>query len=57
MLITFSRPHGHVDVFLGKDPIPMHGWQRVLRWSGGGRTRSLTVLGWCAGWTRVPRKR
>ena len=57
MLITFSRVNGHVDVFLGKDPIPMHGWQRVLRWSGGGRTKSLTVLGWCVGWTRVPRKR
>ena len=57
MLITVHRHGGHIDVFLGKDRTPAHGWQRLLSWAGGAHTKIITVLGCCIGWTRVVRKR
>ena len=56
MLITVQRHGGHLDVFLGKHWTLAHGWQRVLSWAGGARTKIITVLGWCISWTRMSGK-
>jgi hypothetical protein len=45
------------DFYIGHDPAPTHGFQRILRWVlSGKRMRCITLFGICFGSTRTSRR-